>query len=65
MCLTCGCMKAHLDMGEVNITYEDLEAAAKENGRTVAETLDIMERTEAIDRRDHPQEYAAKAATPN
>jgi hypothetical protein len=52
-------------MGEANITYEDLETAAKENGRTVAETLDIMERTEAIDRRDHPQEYGVKVATPS
>jgi hypothetical protein len=58
-------MKAHLDMGAVNIRYEDVEAAAMENGRTVAETLDIMERTEAIDRRDHPNEYAAKAPPPN
>ena len=47
MCLTCGCMDAHLEMGESNITYEDIKKAADENGRSVAETLDIMERTEA------------------
>ncbi len=47
MCLTCGCMQAHLEMGEHNIRYEDIEAAAEENGRSVAETLDIMERTKA------------------
>jgi hypothetical protein len=27
----------------------------------VAETLDIMERTRAKDRQEHPQEYGAKA----
>jgi hypothetical protein len=62
MCLTCGCMDAHLEMGESNITYEDVKRAADENGRSVAETLEIMERTKARDRQDHPEEYAA--ATP-
>lgn len=60
MCLTCGCMDAHLEMGEANITYEDVKRAADENSRSVAETLDIMERTEAKDRQDHPQEYASQ-----
>ena len=65
MCLTCGCMDAHLEMGESNITYEDVKRAADENGRSVAETLDIMERTKAKDRADHPQEYGQQAsATP-
>jgi len=58
MCLTCGCMDAHLEMGENNIRYEDIKAAADENGKTVAETLDIVDRTVAKDRQDHPQEYA-------
>ena len=58
MCLTCGCMQAHLEMGQKNIRYEDIKAAADENGRSVAETLDIMERTEAKDREDHNEEYA-------
>ena len=57
MCLTCGCMDAHLEMGSSNITYEDVKAAADENGRTVAETLDIVDRTVAKDRADHAQEY--------
>ena len=57
MCLTCGCMDAHLEMGASNITYEDVKAAADENGRTVAETLDIVDRTVAKDRADHAQEY--------
>jgi hypothetical protein len=55
-------MDAHLEMGDVNITYEDIKRAADENGRTVAETLDIMERTEAKDRQQHADEYAAKTA---
>ncbi len=58
MCLTCGCMDAHLEMGEANITYEDIKRAADENGKSVAETLDIMTRTEASDRQRHPDEYA-------
>ena len=60
MCLTCGCMQAHLDMGPKNIRYEDLKDAADENGRSVAETLDIWQRTLEIDRGDHSQEYAAE-----
>jgi hypothetical protein len=61
MCLTCGCLDAHLEMGEANITYEDVKRAADENGRSVAETLDIMERTKAKDRQAHPQEYGSAA----
>lgn len=62
MCLTCGCMDAHLEMGESNITYEDIAAAANENGRSVAETLDIMRRTEDRDRGEHPNEYAQQGS---
>ena len=62
MCLTCGCGDAHLEMGESNITYEDIKRAADENGRSVAETLKIMERTEDSDRKQHPTEYASEAA---
>ena len=58
MCLTCGCMQAHLEMGLHNIRYEDVKAAADENGKSVAETLDIIDRTVAIDRDEHPDEYA-------
>jgi hypothetical protein len=58
MCLTCGCMDAHLVMGEKNITYEALKAAADENGRSVADTLDIVNRTAAKDKEDHAEEYA-------
>ena len=58
MCLTCGCMDAHLEMGDKDVRYEDIAAAAKPDGRTVAETFDIVEKTIAKDRSDHPQEYA-------
>ena len=58
MCLTCGCLQAHLEMGESNIRYEDVKAAADENGRSVAETLEIIDRTVAIDRDEHAEEYA-------
>jgi hypothetical protein len=59
MCLTCGCMQAHLEMGDANITYEDVKRAADENGRSVEETLDLIARTAKEDQSDHPQEYAA------
>ncbi len=61
MCLTCGCMDAHLEMGTKNIRYEDIKAASDENGRSVAETLDIMERTVAKDREDHGEEYLPRS----
>ena len=62
MCLTCGCGKAHLEMGEHNLVYEDIRQAAEENGRTVEETLDILSRTADTDRGDHPREYLTKAS---
>jgi hypothetical protein len=62
MCLTCGCMQAHLVMGELNVTYEDLKRTADANGKTVEETLDIIAKTADIDRGDHPQEYEPTAA---
>jgi hypothetical protein len=52
-------MDAHLEMGDANIRYEDIKRAADENGRTVAETLEIMQRTEDKDRKEHAEEYAA------
>jgi hypothetical protein len=61
MCLTCGCMDAHREMGEVNITYEDLKRAADENGRTVEETLRTFDATVEKDRSEHAQEYQPTA----
>jgi len=54
-------MQAHLEMGQHNVRYEDVKAAADENGNTVAETIDIIDRTVAIDRDDHAEEYAPRS----
>ena len=61
MCLNCGCMRAHDDMGkpEINITYEDVERAAAANKMTVDATLAMIARTSDEDRRQHPAEYLA------
>jgi hypothetical protein len=58
MCLTCGCMDAHKEMGQHSFTYEDLKAAADDNGKSVAETLQTVNRTAAKDKESHAQEYA-------
>ena len=61
MCLNCGCMRAHDDMGKpgVNITYEDVKRAADANGKTVEETLETIAQTVDKDRGEHPAEYQA------
>jgi hypothetical protein len=63
MCLNCGCMRAHDDMGKpgVNIVYEDVKRAADANGKTVAETLATIAKTGDKDRADHPMEYGDDA----
>ena len=45
MCLNCGCMRAHDDMGKpgVNITYEDVKRAADANDKSGA-TLEMIAR---------------------
>lgn len=64
MCLNCGCMKAHDDMGkpDVNITYEHVKRAADENGTSVEEALKNIAKTADKDRQDHPDEYQAATA---
>ena len=52
-------MDAHLEMGEANITYDDIKKAADENGRSVQETLEIFQRTADKDRGEHAEEYAS------
>jgi hypothetical protein len=44
-------------MGESNITYEDVERAAKENGNSVESTFETINSTLDKDRSDHPREY--------
>ena len=60
MCLTCGCMDAHREMGESNITFEDVERAAKENGNNVQSTFETISATMDKDRSDHPREYQSE-----
>ena len=57
MCLTCGCMDAHKEMGQNNITYEDVRRAAEENGTSVDATLRTMKDTADLDRSSHQAEY--------
>ncbi len=61
MCLNCGCMRAHDDMGkpEINITYEDVKRAVEANTMTVEATLAMIVRTSDKDRADHPAEYGS------
>jgi hypothetical protein len=63
MCLNCGCMHAHDEMGKtgINITYEDVKKAADANAMTVDATLAMIARTSAQDRDDHPAEYPQPA----
>jgi hypothetical protein len=60
VCLNCGCMRAHDDMGKpgVNITYEDVKRAADANDVTVDEALETIARTAEKDRAEHASEYA-------
>ena len=64
MCLNCGCLRAHDDMGKpgINITYEDVKRAADANAMTVDATLAMIARTSGNDRGDHPAEYRAQMA---
>jgi hypothetical protein len=64
MCLNCGCMRAHDDMGKpgVNITYEDVKRAADANGTTLEQAFATIAKTAVKDRGDHPQEYDASPA---
>jgi hypothetical protein len=59
MCLNCGCMRAHDEMGKpgINITYEDVKRAADANDMTVDDTLAMIARTSDKDRAEHADEY--------
>jgi hypothetical protein len=56
-------MEAHREMGQDNITYNDIKRAADANGRSVEETLQIFQRTADKDRQEHSQEYRTGAST--
>lgn len=61
MCMNCGCMRAHDDMGnpEVNITYAVLKRAADANDMSVDKALETIFRTAAKDRAEHADEYGS------
>jgi hypothetical protein len=61
MCMNCGCMRAHDDMGkpDVNITYEHLKRAADANKMSVQQVIENIQKTAQKDLSDHPQEWAA------
>ena len=61
MCLNCGCMRAHDDMGkpEINLTYADLKRAADASGASVDDILTTISRPANECRGKHPIEYAA------
>ncbi len=65
MCLNCGCMRAHDDMGKpgINLTYEDVKRAADANEMTVDATLIMIAKTGDKDRGDHPAEYSPQMAS--
>lgn len=62
MCLNCGCLRAHDDMGkpDVNITYETVKRAADANKMTVDQTLAMIAKTADKDRSEHASEYSAQ-----
>jgi hypothetical protein len=50
-------MDAHKEMTDQDIDYDNVKAAAEANGRSIGETVDIMQRTIAKDQGDHASEY--------
>ena len=64
MCLNCGCMRAHDDMGKpgISLTYDDVKRAADANEMTVDATLAMIATTAEKDRGDHPAEYSPQMA---
>jgi hypothetical protein len=55
MCLTCGCGEPHKEMGDENITYDDIKRAADANDMSVAETLSKLQVAADVERNEQPQ----------
>lgn len=55
MCLTCGCGEPHKEMGDENITYDDIKRAADANDMSVAETLSKLQVAADVVSREQPQ----------
>ena len=64
MCLNCGCMRAHDDMGKPTRTSPTRRSSGwpMPVARTVDDILATISRTADQDRRDHPNEYAVATA---
>ncbi len=58
MCLTCGCGEPHKEMGDDNITYDDLKRAADANGMTVEETVAKLQKATDVERSEGRQAQA-------
>ena len=56
MCLTCGCGEPNKEMGEANITYDDIRRAADANNMTVGETVEKLQT--AVDLEAQQQDVA-------
>jgi hypothetical protein len=63
MCLHCGRMRAHGDMGKpgVNLVYEGLKRAAEANGNTVDAALATIAIAAEKARSQHRSEYEQPA----
>lgn len=55
MCLTCGCGEPHKEMGDANITYDDVKRAADANDMTVAETISKLQGATDVERQEQGQ----------
>ena len=49
MCLTCGCGEPRKEMGDDNISYNDIKRAADANDMTVAETVAKLQEATRVD----------------
>ena len=58
MCLICGCMQAHKVMTDADITYEDVEKPAHQNGVSLDQILETIGKTADQDRLEHSSEYS-------
>ena len=56
MCLTCGCLEAHKEMTNNDVTYEDVKRAADQNGVTADQVRATIGRTVEKDRDERPAE---------
>ena len=60
MCLTCGCGQPHKDMGQENISYDDIKRAADANSMSVAETLSKIQKAAEVERSESRQTHAQR-----